>query len=284
MPYLPLDPQDIGRTYEAVIRVNSQSGKGGAAWVILRSLELDLPRALQIEFSKLVQQATEDANRELRPSEVVHLFEESYHLKSNPRFNLIDYNITTDRSQSPAPPEPGKALNTKNLKRRFTGVIEIDNVQHAITGTGTGALSSLAAALATLGIDLDVVDYKEHSIGQDKGGATGLGRDVKAATYINCSAAGSKEKVWGVGIHADVVQASLIAMLSAASSVSLQSNLRITSFILISVTVPCFQLRLPCSLPPHPLKHSHQRGPPGPRAAHRTPRGGYCQRRSRSQG
>ncbi|KAJ6111151.1 2-isopropylmalate synthase [Penicillium sp. IBT 16267x] len=210
MPYIPLDPQDIGRTYEAVIRVNSQSGKGGAAWVILRSLELDLPRALQIEFSKHVQQATEDANRELRPAEVVHLFEETYHLKSNPRFNLIDYNITTDRSQSPAPPEPGKALNTKYLKRRFTGVIEIDNVQHAITGVGPGALSSLAAALASLGIDLDVVDYKEHSIG--------LGRDVKAATYINCTAAGSKEKVWGVGIHADVVQASLIAMLSAASS------------------------------------------------------------------
>ncbi|KAJ5991816.1 2-isopropylmalate synthase [Penicillium sp. IBT 35674x] len=210
MPYLPLDPQDIGRTYEAVIRVNSQSGKGGAAWVILRSLELDLPRALQIEFSKLVQQATEDANRELRPAEVVHLFEESYHLKSNPRFNLIDYNITTDRSQSPAPPEPGKALNTKNHKRRFTGIIEIDNVQHAITGVGSGALSSLAAALASLGIDLDVVDYKEHSIG--------TGRETKAATYINCTAAGSKEKVWGVGIHSDVVQASLIAMLSAASS------------------------------------------------------------------
>ncbi|KAJ5712021.1 2-isopropylmalate synthase [Penicillium malachiteum] len=214
MPYLPLDPQDIGRTYEAVIRVNSQSGKGGAAWVILRSLELDLPRALQIEFSKTVQQASEEANRELRPAEVVHLFEESYHLKSNPRFNLIDYNITTDRSQSPAPPEDGKVLNTKNLKRRFTGVIEIDGVQHAITGTGTGALSSLAAALATLGIDLDVVDYKEHSIGR----SSGKGRDVKAATYINCTAAGSKEKVWGVGIHADVVQASLIAMLSAASS------------------------------------------------------------------
>jgi 2-isopropylmalate synthase len=140
------------------------------------------------------------------------LFEESYHLKSNPRFNLIDYNITTDRSQSPAPPEPGKALNTKNLKRRFTGVIEIDNVQHAITGVGSGALSSLAAALASLGIDLDVVDYKEHSIG--------TGRETKAATYINCTAAGSKEKVWGVGIHSDVVQASLIAMLSAASSVS----------------------------------------------------------------
>lgn len=213
IPYLPLDPQDIGRTYEAVIRVNSQSGKGGAAWVILRSLELDLPRALQVEFSKIVQTETERCNRELRPSEIVNLFEESYHLKSNPRFNLIDYNITTDRSQSPAPPEPGKALNTKNLKRRFTGVVEIDNVQHAITGIGPGALSSLAAALSTLGIDLDVIDYKEHSIG--------LGRDVKAATYIQCSAAGSNDRVWGVGISADVVQASLVALLSAASSVSL---------------------------------------------------------------
>ncbi|KAJ5551996.1 hypothetical protein N7535_000058 [Penicillium sp. DV-2018c] len=210
VPYLPLDPQDIGRTYEAVIRVNSQSGKGGAAWIILRSLELDLPRALQIEFSKIVQERTEAVNRELKPSEIVALFEDAYHLKSNPRFTLVDYSITTDRSQSPAPPEPGKALNTKNLKRRFTGIIEIDNVQHAITGVGPGAISSLATALSTLGIDLDVRDYKEHSIG--------LGRDVKAATYIQCTAAGSDEQVWGVGIHQDVVQASLIALLSAASS------------------------------------------------------------------
>ncbi|KAL3469188.1 hypothetical protein BJX99DRAFT_265442 [Aspergillus californicus] len=214
IPYLPLDPQDIGRTYEAVIRVNSQSGKGGAAWVILRSLELDLPRALQVEFSKVVQKHTEEVNRELRPTEITALFEEAYHLKSNPRFNLIDYSITADRSQSPAPPEPGKALNTKNLRRRFAGIVEIDNMQHAITGVGNGAISSLANALASLGIDLDVVDYKEHSIGQ----GTGKGRDVKAATYIQCTAAGSKQQVWGVGIHQDVVQASLIALLSAASS------------------------------------------------------------------
>lgn len=214
IPYLPLDPQDIGRNYEAVIRVNSQSGKGGAAWVILRSLELDLPRGLQVEFSKIVQKETEAVNRELRPNEIVALFEKAYHLKTNPRFTLIDYNITTDRSQSPAPPEPGKALNTKNLKRRFTGIIEIDGVQHPITGVGPGAISSLANALATLGIDLDVVDYKEHSIG--------TGRDVKAATYIQCTAAGNQDSVWGVGIHQDVVQASLIALLSAASSVSSQ--------------------------------------------------------------
>ncbi|KAJ5901586.1 2-isopropylmalate synthase [Penicillium taxi] len=216
IPYLPIDPSDIGRTYEAVIRVNSQSGKGGAAWVILRSLELDLPRALQVEFSKVVQKETELLSRELKPAEIVNLFEQSYHLKTNPRFNLVDYNITTDRSQSPAPPsEPGKALNTKNLKRRFTGIVEIDNTQHAITGVGPGAISSLAAALSSLGIDLDVVDYKEHSI---SGSSGNKGRDVKAATYIQCTAAGSKEQVWGVGIHQDVVQASLIALLSAASS------------------------------------------------------------------
>ncbi|KAJ5157994.1 Aldolase-type TIM barrel [Penicillium coprophilum] len=206
VPYLPLDPQDIGRTYEAVIRVNSQSGKGGAAWIILRSLELDLPRALQVEFSKIVQEKTEAVNRELKPTEIVGLFEEAYHLKSNPRFNLHHH-----RSLAvPCSPEPGKALNTKNLKRRFTGIIEIDNVQHAITGVGPGAISSLATALSTLGIDLDVRDYKEHSIGR--------GRDTKAATYIQCTAAGSNQQVWGVGIHQDVVQASLIALLSAASS------------------------------------------------------------------
>lgn len=173
---------------------------------------------MQVEFSKVVQRESEAVSRELRPSEIVNLFEQAYHLKSNPRFNLIDYNITTDRSQSPAPPEPGKALNTKNLKRRFTGIVEIDNAQHAITGVGPGAISSLAAALATLGIDLDVVDYKEHSISKQH--ASGLGREVKAATYIQCTAAGSSEQVWGVGIHQDVVQASLIALLSAASSVS----------------------------------------------------------------
>ncbi|KAK2747689.1 hypothetical protein FQN55_004859 [Onygenales sp. PD_40] len=210
MPYLPLDPQDIGRNYEAIIRVNSQSGKGGVAWVILRSLELDLPRGLQVSFSKVIQKQADKLGRELLPKEIVTLFEDAYHLKTNPRFSLVDYNITTDRSQSPAPPEPGKALNTQNLKRRFAGIIEIDGHQHAIVGVGNGAISSLANALKSVGIDLDVVDYKEHAIGAH--------RETKAATYIECTSADSKEKVWGVGIHQDVVQASLTALLSAASS------------------------------------------------------------------
>lgn len=210
LPYLPLDPQDIGRTYEAVIRVNSQSGKGGAAWIILRNLELDLPRGLQVAFSKVVQKRADEVGRELLSAEIQDLFETTYFLKENPRFTLVDYSITTDRSASPTPPAPGKTVDTKNLKRRFEGVISVDGQEHELKGTGNGPISSLANALQSIGIELDVADYKEHAIGG--------GRDVKAASYIECTAAGSNQKVWGVGVHEDVVQSSLIALLSAASN------------------------------------------------------------------
>ncbi|KAE9984774.1 hypothetical protein BLS_001347 [Venturia inaequalis] len=210
IPYLPLDPQDIGRTYEAVIRVNSQSGKGGMAWIILRNLELDLPRGLQVAFSKIVQREADAVGRELLPGEIVKLFEDAYHLKQNPRFELIDYDIMADRSASPAPPVDGKTARGGNLRRVFKGVIAIDHQEHHIMGVGNGAISSLANALKSIGIELDVADYKEHAIG--------TGRDVKAATFIECTAANSSQRVWGVGIHEDVVQASLTALLSAASS------------------------------------------------------------------
>ncbi|KAK3082244.1 hypothetical protein LTS18_010661 [Coniosporium uncinatum] len=210
IPYLPLDPQDIGRTYEAIIRVNSQSGKGGVAWIILRNLELDLPRGLQVAFSKIVQKEADHLGRELLPNEIVTLFKDAYHIERNPRFHLLDYDITTDRSASPGPRGMGKTQSNKNLKRRFSGVIEIDGQEHDIKGVGNGAISSLANALRTLGIELEVADYKEHAIGE--------GSSVQAATYIECSSSSSSQKVWGVGIHEDVVQASLIALLSAASS------------------------------------------------------------------
>ena len=211
LPYLPLDPADIGRTYEAIIRVNSQSGKGGAAWIILRNLELDLPRGLQVAFSKIVQKKTEEVGRELLSAEISELFETSYFLRANPRFTLIDYSISTDRSMSPAPPAPGKTQDTTNLKRRFEGVIRVDGQEVELKGSGNGPISSLANALSSLGVDIDVVEYEQHSIGG--------GRDVKAASYIECTAAGSNQKVWGVGIHEDVNQSALIALLSAASNV-----------------------------------------------------------------
>lgn len=222
LPYLPLDPEDIGRNYEAVIRVNSQSGKGGVAWVIQRSLELDLPRGLQVAFSRIVQKEADAKSRELLPREIQTLFEEAYHLKKNPRFTLIDYNITSvrqskkgeEKSSEGQPPQNATAATaTISSKRQFAGMVAIDGVQHPVVGQGNGAISSLANALQSLGIDLDVADYHEHAIGG--------GKEVRAATYIECTATHSHEKVWGVGIHEDVVQASLIALLSAASSVSI---------------------------------------------------------------
>ncbi|KAK6524740.1 hypothetical protein TWF281_011640 [Arthrobotrys megalospora] len=223
IPYLPLDPQDIGRNYEAVIRVNSQSGKGGAAWVILQHMRLDLPRGLQIAFSKIVQKHTEGVNRELQPTEIVKLFEDSYYLKNNPRFTLVDYDIKTDRAASRGRPPQGVVVNgngrpaEEQPKRHFEGIIALDGVERPIKGVGNGAISSMANALRVLGIELDVTDYKEHALS--------AGTNVKAVAYIECSPSkagrgvktAKEEAVWGVGIHEDVVQASLIALLSAAS-------------------------------------------------------------------
>ncbi|KAL1883388.1 hypothetical protein VTK73DRAFT_8955 [Phialemonium thermophilum] len=210
VPYLPLDPKDIGRDYQAVIRVNSQSGKGGAAWIIQQYLHLDLPRGLQVAFSKVVQDMADKRGRELLPVEITELFEKTYFLRENPRFTLVDYSISPDRSTSPAPPAPGKTQDTKNLMRVFEGVILVHGEEQRLRGRGNGPISSLANALRSVGVDLDVSDYKEHAVGK--------GRDVKAATYIECTSSGVNQKIWGVGIHEDVVQSSLIAMMSAASS------------------------------------------------------------------
>jgi len=214
MPYLPLDPRDIGRNYEAIIRVNSQSGKGGVAWIIKRTLELDLPRGLQVAFSKIVQRETDTLGRELQANEIKNLFVDAYHLNRNPRFALVDYDITTDRAVSPAPPSDGKTASNRNLRRRFRGVIEIDGIEHQVEGVGNGALSALTNAMKTLGIELDIADYKEHSIEK----RNSVGSDTQAATYIECTASNSPQRVWGVGIHEDVVQSSLFALLGAASS------------------------------------------------------------------
>lgn len=210
MPYLPLDPQDIGRNYEAIIRVNSQSGKGGAAFILHAKLQLDLPRGLQVAFSSVVQRRTEELGREMLATEITQLFETTYFLNDNPHFSLVDYSITPDRSQSPVPPALGKTQDTKSMVRIFEGVILVGGEEVKLRGRGNGPISSMVAALKPIGIDLDVHDYKEHAIGE--------GRGVKAASYIECKPTGSKQSIWGVGVHEDVVQSSLLALLSAASS------------------------------------------------------------------
>ncbi|OAA60554.1 2-isopropylmalate synthase [Niveomyces insectorum RCEF 264] len=209
VPYLPLDPHDIGRDYQAVIRVNSQSGKGGAAWIIQQYLYLDLPRGLQVDFSRAVQRVAEQRGRELLPVEITELFERTYFLRENPRFGLVDYNILPDRTTSPAPPAPGRTQDTKNMKRVFDGVLLVNGEEHHLTGRGTGPISCLAEALRPIiGAHLEVQDYKEHAVGR--------GSNVRAATYIECTT-DRKQKVWGVGLHEDVLTSSLHALLSAAS-------------------------------------------------------------------
>ncbi|EON99019.1 putative 2-isopropylmalate synthase protein [Phaeoacremonium minimum UCRPA7] len=248
VPYLPLDPKDIGRDYQAVIRVNSQSGKGGAAWIIQQYLHLDLPRGLQVEFSRVVQRMAEQRGRELLPVEITKLFEQTYFLRENhPRFTIVDYNITPDRSRSPAPPVPGKTPDTKNLARVFEGVIAVDGKEYNLRGRGNGPLSSLANALKEVGVDIEVANYIEHSVGK--------GSDVKAASYIECTTPHSQQKVWGVGIHEDVAQSSLIALLSAASN-----------FVVSRPTSPIFAKPIPKRSPSQELdlngsaKHAKENG------------------------
>ncbi|KAB8556594.1 hypothetical protein FH972_025631 [Carpinus fangiana] len=209
LPYLPLDPRDIGRDYEAVIRVNSQSGKGGVAWVIQRTLELDLPRGLQIAFSKIVQKRADAIGRELLPREIQKLFEDAYYINSRAPITLIDYDMTADRSVSPAR-IPGKTPRNENYKRLFDGIVEIENKEHRIKGTGNGPVSSLSNALQNLNIHIDISDYKEHAIGE--------GSNVKAVAYVECTSKDATQKVWGIGIDHDVTQASMVAVLAAASA------------------------------------------------------------------
>merc|ERR1712166_1389954 len=145
VPYLPLDPQDIGRTYEAIIRVNSQSGKGGSAWVILRNLELDLPRGLQVDFSRVVQISAESKGRELTNSELCDLFKQNYCI-------LYDEEESTDFEKEIANGYPYKlidySLTSFNKSQRSLKVeLDVNGETKEINGTGNGPISAFIAAI-----------------------------------------------------------------------------------------------------------------------------------------
>lgn len=201
IPYLPLDPKDIGRTYEAVIRVNSQSGKGGAAWIILRSLELDLPRGLQVAFSKVVQKEAEVVGQELSAQQLVDLFEREYGVfeEQQGKYQLDDFEVT----------------NKSKEERELTGALTVEGKRVELKGTGNGPISSFLDAIKNaFGYNLEVLNYHEHSIGK--------GSKTKAATYIELAYEedGKTSKRWGVGIDEDVSQASIHAILSAMNAIS----------------------------------------------------------------
>ena len=195
VPYLPIDPADLGRTYEAVIRVNSQSGKGGFAWVLEQDQGLKLPKRMQANFSRHVQQVADRLGRELNAADIWQTFRAAYHVQTaDKHFQLVDYEETRAADGS----------------RVFAGTIAVAGREQSVSGRGNGLISSVVATLEdAFGLALEVVDYSEHALG--------AGRDARAAAYLECRD-GRGRTIWGCGIDEDVATASVRAVVSAANA------------------------------------------------------------------
>jgi 2-isopropylmalate synthase len=188
VPYLPIDPKDVGRSYEAVIRVNSQSGKGGVAYIMKAEHQLDLPRRLQIEFSAVIQRHTDDEGGEVAPARMYEIFAAEY--LTDRRLALRGYTAST----GPA----GVSLAVD---------VTLDGVEKSLTGTGNGPIDAFVHALSTVDIDVRVLDYAEHALT--------AGENARAAAYVECAVSG--ETRWGIGIDENIVTASLRAIASAVN-------------------------------------------------------------------
>ena len=199
VPYLPIDPKDLGRTYEAVIRVNSQSGKGGVAYVMKTDYGLDLPRGLQIEFSKQVQEVADHTGKELTSTDIWSLFEDTY--LRHEGVVLRDYNLL---------PEPRAG------ERRIAATIAVDGNERHIEGVGNGPIAAFVDALCRdCDIALSVLDYHEDAVS--------AGADAQAAAYVQIRDGGDAT-LYGVGMDSDIVTASLRAVASAATRVLHQTR------------------------------------------------------------
>jgi 2-isopropylmalate synthase len=191
VPYLPIDPKHVGRTYEAVIRVNSQSGKGGVAYIMKAEHGFDLPRRLQIEFSKTIQAITEDSGTEISPAAMWEAFRAEYLPEPAP-YELLDHELHSDGSRD---------------RTRLTAHLRVRGVPRTVTGTGNGPIAAFVDGLRReLTADMDVVDYAEHALGQ--------GADATAVAYVETAHGPSGVLRWGVGVHPNIITASLVAVLS----------------------------------------------------------------------
>jgi 2-isopropylmalate synthase len=189
VPYLPIDPHHVGRSYEAVIRVNSQSGKGGVAYVMKEEHGFDLPRRLQIEFSKAIQHVTEDSGTEITPGVMWDTFVEEY-LPEAPRYSLRTHE-----------------LHTKEARTKITAQVDADGAPITLVGEGDGPVEAFVAAIvAHFGSAFDVVDYTEHAIGR--------GSNAQAVAYVETIADDDAVR-WGIGKDPNITTASLRAVLSA---------------------------------------------------------------------
>jgi 2-isopropylmalate synthase len=197
VPYLPIDPKDVGRTYEAVIRVNSQSGKGGVAYILKAEHKLDLPRRAQIEFSRVIQQRTDAQGGEVSPEEIWEVFSSEYLQREVPlRLNSVH------------------TSSAAGEKDALTVNVYVDGEVRTLEGAGNGPIAAFVNAInelprAGLGgsFDVRVLDYHEHALSS--------GGDALAAAYVECAV--GDEILWGVGVDANIVTASLKAVVSAVN-------------------------------------------------------------------
>ncbi len=198
MPYLPIDPKDVGRSYEAVIRVNSQSGKGGVAYIMKHDHHLDLPRRLQIEFSQVVQRHTDTEGGEVDAAQMWQAFEAEYLAPGE--FELLSFASTTEES-------------TERISARISAF----GVEHTLSGVGNGPIAAFCQAISEPnlglgGVGVRVLDYTEHALS--------AGRDAEAAAYLEIEI--GDRVYWGVGISESIVRASLRAVISALNRAARQ--------------------------------------------------------------
>ncbi|HEY9573087.1 MAG TPA: 2-isopropylmalate synthase, partial [Pusillimonas sp.] len=192
VPYLPIDPADLGRSYDAVIRVNSQSGKGGVSYLLEQEHGLVLPRRLQIEFSRAIQRVTDETGAEVTASKVYDIFSSEYLEREQP-WKLIRHRITGDPKAS------------SGNQFMIEAEVEENGQVRNLVGRGDGAISAFVNALDS---DVRIMDYHEHAIG--------TGTDTRAACYVELRV-GESGTGFGVGIHGDIVTASFLAILSAVN-------------------------------------------------------------------
>ncbi len=193
VPYLPIDPADVGRSYEAVIRVNSQSGKGGVAYLLESDYGLELPRRLQIEFAGVVQRVADATGKELSAKDIYAAFADEY----------LDGGAIAFAGHTTLP------TGTAGTERRIEANVAIDGAKQILTGEGNGPIAAYVDALNRIGIAVDVIDYREHAI---KGGQ---GAKARAAAYVEAKI--GERTLFGVGIDANIVAASLKAITSAVN-------------------------------------------------------------------
>ncbi len=200
MPYLPVDPKDLGRTYEAIIRVNSQSGKGGVTYLLKSEYGLDLPRRMQVEFSRAVQQHTESGG-EVTAEEIRRIFNHEYLPSDDPDHTWGRFQIVALRTESGAVDDSGES-------ERIEVDLIVDGQERTYEGLGKGPIDALVGVLNN-NFDLDVrlQDYTEHAIGS--------GADTMAAAYVEL--AYEDRVVWGAGLHPNITKASLKAVVSAVN-------------------------------------------------------------------